>query len=261
MPRVKRYFPVSHDINEDPEVWEFTNSFGDRALRTWMEVLRILDRTENHWLATAEAMEGVSRKVRQRLATVQQQVSWMLARGWLLTHEPPANGLPVVYYSPKYWEYHRRPEHKGNITSSQDGSLRTFPSHTEPNLKKKREKKEPPPPSAEAIEMAQFLSDKIFENFPNRTAPTEATLTAWAHDADRIHTIDGHGWDEVESLLAWSQCDEFWKQNILSMKKFREKWNQLIARRDSVVTSGGGSKIRELRSRTAAMLKRGLDET
>jgi hypothetical protein len=258
MPRVKHYFPVSHEINDDPEVWELTSIFGDRAFRTWMEVLRILDRTENHWLATAEGIEMLSRKVRQRLGTVQKQVSWMLTKGWLSTYEPPANGLPVVYYSRKYWDFHRSPEHKGTKpgTDSVPSLTYTLPhTHTKP-----KEKREIKPPSPEAIELAQLLSDKIFENFPNRTAPTEATLTAWAHDAERIHSLDGHSWQDIRSLLEWSQCDDFWKQNILSMRKFREKWNQLIARRDSQLTSGGGSsKISELRSRTAAMLKRGLE--
>jgi len=44
MPRIRRWFHVSHDINSDPEVWEMTRRFGDRSYRVWMEILSIADR-------------------------------------------------------------------------------------------------------------------------------------------------------------------------------------------------------------------------
>jgi hypothetical protein len=44
MPRIRRWFHVSHDLNFDPEVWELTNRLGDRALRVWLEILSIADR-------------------------------------------------------------------------------------------------------------------------------------------------------------------------------------------------------------------------
>ena len=107
---------------------------------------------------------------------------------------------------------------------------------------------------SEAIKCAQFLSDKIFENFPKRTAPTKGELMTWARDADKIHRIDGHSWEDIRDLLAWSQADSFWKPNILSMGKFRKQWNQLIAKKQA----GGQTKADQLRNRNAAFLSRGL---
>lgn len=86
-------------------------------------------------------------------------------------------------------------------------------------------------PSPEGRRSAQTLSDKIFENHPTRTAPTEAVLMEWSREADRIYNIDKHGWEEILSLIEWSQVDPFWKTNILSMSKFRKQWNQLTAHR------------------------------
>ena len=83
----------------------------------------------------------------------------------------------------------------------------------------------------EALEIAQLLSDRIFENFPNRTAPTEKQLTTWAWDIERLHRVDGHPYSEVRAVMEWSQADSFWKANILSAGKLREKWNQLIAKK------------------------------
>lgn len=38
---------------------------------------------------------------------------------------------------------------------------------------------------------------------------------------------DGHSTEQIEWLIRWSQRDEFWRANILSMPKFREKFDQL----------------------------------
>ncbi len=117
----------------------------------------------------------------------------------------------------------RQSRHRhGDVTEMSQGEVRSQKSEVRGG------EKSPSPP---AIRCAQVLSDMIFKNFPNRTAPTEAILMNWAREADRIYNIDKHGWEEIFSLLEWSQVDEFWKSNILSMKKFREKWNILTAHR------------------------------
>lgn len=48
MPRIRRWFHVSHDINSDPEVWELRRRFGDRTLGVWLEILSIADRYDGH---------------------------------------------------------------------------------------------------------------------------------------------------------------------------------------------------------------------
>jgi len=112
MPRYKRYGPISHDINSDPEVWEFTNKFGDRAFRTLIEVLMIIDRNENRWRLVGDWSGNLSRKVRQSVATVWREVDHMIAAGWLLVEERAADGSPTVLSASKYAEYHRKKETK-----------------------------------------------------------------------------------------------------------------------------------------------------
>ena len=46
MPPIKRWYPVSHDLNADIEVWELTDRFGVTGLRVWLEILSIADRNE-----------------------------------------------------------------------------------------------------------------------------------------------------------------------------------------------------------------------
>jgi hypothetical protein len=46
MPRIKRWFPVNHNINRDPEVWEMRRTIGEKSLSIWMEFLSIADQNE-----------------------------------------------------------------------------------------------------------------------------------------------------------------------------------------------------------------------
>lgn len=48
------------------------------------------------------------------------------------------------------------------------------------------------------------------------------------HDAARLLLDkDGRELDKAARLIQWCQADEFWRANILSMPKFREKYDQL----------------------------------
>ncbi len=104
---MSRYFPVSHELNSDPEVWEFTDEFGDRSLRIWLEILRIMDAEKNHWKVVKGWDSVISRKVRQTPATVRSAVGWMLARGWLVVRQPSASGSPEVIGVRNYTKFRK----------------------------------------------------------------------------------------------------------------------------------------------------------
>ena len=55
-------------------------------------------------------------------------------------------------------------------------------------------------------------------------------MQRWADAFDKCNRIDGHDWDEIKYVLAFSQDDPFWQANILSGKTFREKYMQLLAK-------------------------------
>lgn len=48
-------------------------------------------------------------------------------------------------------------------------------------------------------------------------------------DAERLMLErDGRSYAEAERLIRWAQASDFWRANILSMPKFREKYDQLL---------------------------------
>lgn len=77
---------------------------------------------------------------------------------------------------------------------------------------------------------ARWLADQIEARMPTCKKYTENQLQAWALDFDRCNRLDGHNWTEINDVLAFSQSDSFWKQNILSGGKFRKQYITLLAK-------------------------------
>lgn len=147
MPVPKRYFHCSQDLNHDPELWQFTSEFGDRSLRTWLQILVYLDRTGNQWRTTGDWLATLSRMVRQSVANVSRQVGWLTANKWLIVRESAADGSPLVFESPNWAKYNRSPEHKRIGTAPGKGADKApllslpSPSLSVPSQEKKEEEK------------------------------------------------------------------------------------------------------------------------
>jgi hypothetical protein len=57
------------------------------------------------------------------------------------------------------------------------------------------------------------------------------TITAqWRTSARLLLDKDGRDLAKALNLIDWCQADSFWRSNILSMPKFREKYDQLRLR-------------------------------
>jgi hypothetical protein len=168
MPVPKRYFKVSQEVNLDPEMWSLTEKFGDRSLRTWLQILIYLDRSENHWRMADGWLASLSRVVRQTPATVSRTVGHLLASGWLETAESAADGSPTAVRARNWLKYNKSKEQKGNGQVPDKGSLHdpllTFPSHSpslsvpSPKIKSKSEEgKSDPKQKVNCLELlAQF---------------------------------------------------------------------------------------------------------
>ena len=86
------------------------------------------------------------------------------------------------------------------------------------------------PPDSDAYMAACCLRDEIAARLPTASTPSEEQLQKWAGAFDKCNRLDGHGWDEIEEVLLFSQSDKFWQKNILSGEKFRKQYTQLLAR-------------------------------
>ena len=79
--------------------------------------------------------------------------------------------------------------------------------------------------TTDAAPLSHLLADLVAENDPSGKRPNVSKR--WA-DAERLLVEkDGRRPEEAERLIRWTQNDEFWRGNVLSMPKFREKYGQL----------------------------------
>lgn len=86
--------------------------------------------------------------------------------------------------------------------------------------------------------LSALLADLIAKNTSRRPRPSKRWF-----DAERLlFSRDNRDPAEAERLLRWCQADEFWRGVILSMPKFREKYDQLLlhARRSQKKTASPG---------------------
>lgn len=81
---------------------------------------------------------------------------------------------------------------------------------------------------SDAYQAASFLARQKEKHYPDLKPPEETDLQRWAADFDKCNRIDKRSWDDISDVLRFSQKNAFWRKNILSGKKFREKYDRLL---------------------------------
>ncbi len=101
------------------------------------------------------------------------------------------------------------------------------------------------PVSQEAVDLAQYLYSSLLEDDP-KLKKTSRQLDTWARDIDKLHRLDGRDWEEITDVMEWARSDTFWKPNIQSGSKFREKFTTLLGqmKRDSTTATNRGGRKR-----------------
>lgn len=88
--------------------------------------------------------------------------------------------------------------------------------------------------SEEDMKMVDLLIGLIVANTPEWTL--KGNKETWAEHIEKLHRIDGRTYEQIEYMIKWTQADSFWKQNILSTAKLRDKFNDLIPKLKASVT-------------------------
>lgn len=76
-------------------------------------------------------------------------------------------------------------------------------------------------------QLALRLYENILKNNPDHKKPN---LHTWANDIRLMMERDNRTAEKIAYLMDWVQNDSFWKSNILSVSKLREKYDQLVLR-------------------------------
>jgi len=87
---------------------------------------------------------------------------------------------------------------------------------------------------APAYRLSAFLFDSILSCNPEsrlhafENGKKESTIQNWAKDIDLLLRIDHREPSTVEEVITFATHDDFWRANILSGKKLRDKWDTLV---------------------------------
>ncbi len=79
------------------------------------------------------------------------------------------------------------------------------------------------PPRDDVEQVCTHLADRIEENGSKRPAIT----AAWRDAARLLIDKDGRSPDQILRAIDWCQSSPFWRANVLSMTKLRERYDQL----------------------------------
>ncbi len=86
---------------------------------------------------------------------------------------------------------------------------------------------------SEAYKAASWLAEQLDSRKTSGKPESEETKQRWAADFDKCNRLDGHPWEEIESVLLFCQSDAFWKTNIRSGAKFRAQYDALHDRMEA----------------------------
>jgi hypothetical protein len=98
--------------------------------------------------------------------------------------------------------------------------------------------------SPDDYRLAELLSELMTSNNPSRKPTSQAQLNQWANCCRLMREQDKRTIEDIEAHIRWSQADEFWKANILSINKLRIKYDALtlkikVSQSEKEVHDGG----------------------
>ncbi|MDM5333411.1 hypothetical protein QUF56_09250 [Ureibacillus composti] len=96
---------------------------------------------------------------------------------------------------------------------------------TENTTEKKKSRKPVYDESSAEFQLANLLYEKIQQDDPSFKKPN---LQSWSDHIRLMMERDERTEEQIRYLIEWSQSNSFWKSNILSTKKLREKATTLI---------------------------------
>jgi uncharacterized protein YjaZ len=90
------------------------------------------------------------------------------------------------------------------------------------------------------LRLTQLLIDLMQKNNPESSTLkhlTEKKQTDWMNQCRLLREADNRTEADIEKVIRFSQGDSFWKNNVLSMPKLREKWDTLWMKATTVPVS------------------------
>lgn len=106
------------------------------------------------------------------------------------------------------------------------------------------------------FQCVEVLIKSCIDLFPNSKIPrTEEEKRKWALEIERMKRLDFRSEVDIMEALIFATTDSFWKPNIRSMKKFREKFETLIVQSRAKGSNQQGRVSEKYQKRIAELVK------
>jgi hypothetical protein len=138
--------------------------------------------------------------------------------------------LQVILNKPKGCRHHqnygpRDPENDGPCNPENRGPYNKEDNKAYKNRDSKESLMSQLTFSPEVEELTTHMISSIKRIKPDFKVPN---LTSWKREMDYILRLDNRNAEEVVALINWLRTDSFWRTNVLSPKKLRDKYDMLV---------------------------------
>ena len=176
MPRIRRWFHCSQDLNRDPEFREYAKKFKLAGVRFWLEVLAILDRTDNFWDLHKEFDLGLlAGTCETKKHIILESYEHLRDINWLKIGVDANQKLFI--YAPKWAGYNQRREHEGSVKDTTRYQQGEYPTPS-PSPTPKREIYKEKVSKVEPIEEALKAFEVFWKAYPARNGKKLGKLDA-----------------------------------------------------------------------------------
>lgn len=248
------YFP--HDCHHGKTISILRAKYKNDGYAFWFLLLERLGRTEGHFIDLSSNIEleffgaetGVS--VTETLAML-DLLSELKAidkelweKGRIIWSENFVKNLETVYSKRSF-----RPE-KPSLRSDNNSFRAETPSFRVSNPQSKVKESKVNKTKENSLSEKVFsdevkkLSDFLFECIKKTNSKFKGDPRKWDEDMDKLIRIDDRPYEEAVAVIMFAQNDSFWRANILSGKKLREKYDQLYMKASGEFQKAEKSKVK-----------------
>ena len=165
---------------------------------------------------------------------------------WLLQKEECKGVVFVPFFSDISADNDHLQATNGDMSATNDTVVKESKGK-DSNKKSPQPHREPEsfPPESFEMKCVEMLIASILDQMPGARVPgTEAAKQKWAQEIERMQRLDHRSQEEISQVLKYAVTDPFWKSNIRSTAKLREKFETLyIQNRNRKDQKNGGNRF------------------
>lgn len=129
-----------------------------------------------------------------------------------------------------------------NLNSNLNIMSEKYPNQENENQELEKKENQEIKKNEKAEELTTYLLNECKKDNPNFKR-TKKELNKWSDAFEKLNRIDGYDYLDIKQVLVWAKTDSFWRQNILSGVRFREKFEQLYIKYKNKNTNSKNSNV------------------